>query len=221
METKNSTTDVKKLGSLYESFISEMAYGRAADAIPITTAEISDKISAAEAEGVRPISVTLVTIPQQSKTNEFYPIYKVSRMIGKIGTEYENEVNTHKVREDQPADFKTQSGWGQHISKALVTGKSGLYLMITSSTNNPIKNPSSIYVTAQGGNFRILSQAEWSKYIKPQTTNAVQSQQGLNNAVIVRKPLVANIAGLSVGGKEYVITDLDNTKQEVLKVSGV
>ena len=221
METKNSTTDVKKLGSLYEGFISEMAYGRAADATPITTAEVSDKISAAEAEGVRPISVTLVTMPYQSKSNEFYPIYKVSQMVGKIGAGFQDEQNLHRVREDKPADYKAQSTWGKHLSTSIIQGKSGLYVQITASTDSMTKPAPSVYVTGKGGAFRTLSPEEWQKHIKNQTASDVQAYQGLENAVMIRKPLIANIAGLKVGGTEYTVTDLDNTKKEVLRVSGI
>ena len=203
-----------EIGIIYEGWVCEMAYGRAADAIPIPSSEITNKVAEAEMQGVRPISVTTITQPNVNKSNRLYnelmPIYKVSRMIGKVGEEYETKRNNLLVRQGEEPTFKAQQGWGKHLSKSIIRGPKGDAIMIQGDTNSPVRSPASIYITGRGA-FRVLTPEEKAECIKPVPAAPV----------VVRKPYVANIVGITIGGSEYTISDMTETQKEVLRVAGI
>ena len=207
-----------KLEQIYESKVMEMSYGLDIRAEPITQAQLVDMIKAADARGTAPISITAVTVPQQRKGGNVYiPIYKVSRINGMIGTHYEKSVNRQREREGSAGDFKRQSGWGKHETTSLVQGRNGLSIAIQPTPSKGRRE--SVYVGTQGAKFVILPQETWGKFINVTKPQYTADAQGVDRPVVYRRVRVNNVAGISMGGKEYEISDFDRTKQEVLKTS--
>jgi len=201
----------------------EMAFGMDTFADSITQEQLVEKIREADKTGATPISITAVTIPQQKKGgNIFLPIYKVSQINGMINADYERSVNRQREREGQEGGFKRGTGWGEHETPSLVRGKNGLSIAIQpTQRSGTSKKRTPIYVGTQGGNFKVLTPDEWSPFVYTQKPEDTATSQGVNKPVIYRRVLVSNIAGITIGGKEYAIEDLDPLKQEVLKTAQV
>lgn len=211
--------EYNKIGLIYESVIFESPFGLASNAEEITKEELITKINELEKQGAKPVSITAVTIPGQ-KNNEFKPIYKVSRINGMIGANYENSVNRQREREEKPADFVRGSGWGTHLSPSLVQGANGISLQIQPSLKKMGEHPS-VYVGTQGGKFIVLSKEQYDPFIYKAKDGEGSTQQGVDRAVVLRRVRLDNIVGITISGTEYRIKDFDKTKQEVLNISGI
>ena len=210
--------DQELLSEAYE-MVYERTYGMAVGAKEITADQIVEEIKKAEQQGAKPISITAVTIPQQSKKNPLFPIYKVSRMNGMIGADYERSVNRQREREEGTPDFQRQSGWGEHVSTSLIQGANGLSVQIQPSPN--AKPQPSVFVTGAGGQFRIITPEEKETYIKTPSEEGTAKQQGVERAVVLRRVLINNIAGIVISGVESIVSTLDSTKKEVLRISSI
>jgi len=217
---KDKTTQDLEL--IYEQRVVEMAFGMDTFADSITQEQLVEKIRAADKTGATPVSITAVTIPQQKKGgNTFLPIYKVSQINGMIGADYGGSVERQRAREGKEGGFKAGSGWGEHETPSLVRGKNGLSMAIQPTQRSGGGKRQPVYVGTQGGNFKVLTPEEWGPFVSTQKPEDTAASQGVDRPVIYRRVLVSNIAGITIGGKEYGLSDLDQTKQEVLKTAQV
>lgn len=202
------------------------AYGNDAKAKPLTKNQILDEIYKAEMLGVRTASITCISLPasSQSKSNPFYPIYKISRYSGKIGTDRELSINNALMKkfEKEGIEFKESdyykqaaSGWGVHLTKNIIEhpGKGTKYIQLNSGTETKAGYEKSIYVGKDKGKFRVLTDAEVAEHI-------VKKDRG-SQVIITTRPLIDNVAGISINKEEFFNSELSAEQKEILKASGL
>jgi len=202
----------------------EMAYGLGPNSQSISQAQLVSLLLDLDKKGATPFSITQIT--KQATRKAPYPKFKlsglkdgntyfgkVSQVNGMTETDYESNVNTQRLKEELPSDFKSDKGWGEHLTKSVIELEGRLYLMYRPLTSRPAFTP--VYVVAtdeQGNSFEVVSSMEVDKYKSP---TPEFTKQGVENKIEIRKISIDGIAAIKVAGEEYTINDLDSTRQAI------
>lgn len=220
---KTERSDFENMKLLYENHVlNEMAFGYGQDAVPVTQEELVEKVKLAHKLGSKPISITSVTIPKQSKKNPYYPIYKVSQLNGFLNFDYPRSVNARRELEGKEPDFIPQPRkWGKiYIDDegksypGLIVNNGLYYVQIkVQHTRDPI------YIATAATGLQVLDPESAKDLITPSADPG--ESQGLDVGVIVRDYKVENIVGVSLANKEYRVSDISEEKQRILKMVGL
>lgn len=202
----------------------EMAYGLGPNSQSITQGQLVSLLLALDKKGAAPFSLTQIT--KQATRKAPYPKFKltglkdgntyfgkVSQVNGMTETDYEANVNTQRMKEEKPADFKSEKGWGEHLTKSVIELEGRLYLMYRPLASRPTFAP--VYVVAkddQGSDFEVISSMEVDKYKSP---TPEFTKQGVESKIEIRKISIDGIAAIKVGGEEYTISDLDPVRKAI------
>lgn len=149
------------------------------------------------------LTVITKTIPSMNKTgNPFYMpekkdfnLRKISKVNGIVHFNYQNNVNAQREREGNSADFvAAEAAWGERIGKTCIIQHNGeLYLEYRA-----IKHISTEYVDIDGNSVN-------PETVKPWEKKSSSPKQDLEKEIIVRKPMIKNIIGITINGENYVI----------------
>ena len=128
--------------------------------------------------------------------NPFGDVHKVSRVNVCLGFQYENAVNRQRTREDGIADFEAAPRqWGQKISPMLVEHKGRLYL-----ETKVEKSLGTVYRDSKGNE---IDPVAVKPFLPVRSPNA---RQDTEKEILVRDYALDSILGITVGGKEFVVT---------------
>jgi hypothetical protein len=202
----------------------EMAYGLGPNSQSISQAQLVSLLLDLDKKGATPFSITQIT--KQATRKAPYPKFKlsglkdgntyfgkVSQVNGMTETDYESNVNTQRLKEELPSDFKSDKGWGEHLTKSVIELEGRLYLMYRPLTSRPAFTP--VYVVAtdeQGNSFEVISSMEVDKY---KSATPEFTKQGVQDKIEIRKISIDGIVAIKIGGEEYVINDLDSTRKAI------
>lgn len=202
----------------------EMAYGLGPNSQSISQGQLVSVLLAMDKKGATPFSITQIT--KQATRKAPYPKFKMSglkdgntyfakvaQVNGMTETDYEGNVNTQRMKEELPADFKAEKGWGEHLTKSVVELEGRLYLMYRPLASRPSFTP--VYVAAKdesANEFEIVSSMEVDKYKAP---TPEFTKQGVQDKIEIRKISIDGIAAIKIGGEEYVINDLDPMRKAI------
>lgn len=205
----------------------EMAYGLGPNSQSITQGQLVSLLLAMDKKGATPFSITQIT--KQITRKAPYPRFKLSglkdgntyfakvaQVNGMTETDYESNVNTQRLKEELPADFKSEKGWGEHLTKSVIELEGRLYLMYRPLASRPSFTP--VYVTAKddsGTSFEIASTMEVDKYKSP---TPEFTKQGVADKIEIRKISIDGIAAIKISGEEYVISDIDSTRKAIFEL---
>lgn len=130
--------------------------------------------------------------------NPFGDIFKLSRVWGFTGFDYEASVNRQQVREGNDApDFQAQARkWGIRIAPCLVENAGKLYLVAKVQ-----RCASPLYFAKQGGFWRWLARETVAPFLPEYKSAAIA--QGVDKEVIYRNYALANLRQISVNGERY------------------
>ena len=230
--------DVKEINERYTQIINDMAYGRGPGAQQISKKQLADMLvelfRKAESEDSQEkfdhktmFSVTQVTREQTNKNP--YPTFvlsglktnngkssvaKVSQVNGHLGPNYAQIVNSKRVEQGLEGDFQAKQSVYTKINKAVEMLDGQLYIYYRPLQTSVRFHPA--YVIAlddTGKNFKVVTKEEVQKYKSPASSF---TKQGLENNVEVRKLSMDSIAGISLLGHEYAISDLAPVRKSIL-----
>lgn len=159
----------------------------------ITLGDFKERLAAHN----RSSPVTILAITEAAaRKNPFGKIYKLAKVNGFIGNNYEANVRTQEIREGHlPPQFNVSPrSWGSRTGKCLVrNGNDNFYLAI-----RPIKVIHSpvYYVEKEGKLQRVKKEMVAQYLIKPKAPN-----QGLNKPVLYRNYKLENIKKIRMMGE--------------------
>lgn len=222
--------DYSKLGLIYEKHIlSEMAFGLSPTAKPITQQQLTEKLFAMSGQGEKPIEVMVISKKRPTKKTEVVPaIYKISRIKGFIGKPYGAMVNKQREAEGKVADFKPTGLLKKNVIRSNeyveekvpatgeFAGKQTVYIKVIASGFEESK-----YVSLEGDTPTLLSKEQGKEYFPSLPIGYTQKAQGVENAVEVRSTAIPNVAGISIAGEEYRISDIPADRAAAFKASGI
>lgn len=202
----------------------EMAYGLGPNSQSITQAQLVTLLLSLDKKGATPFSITQIT--KQATRKAPFPKFKLSglkdgntyfakvaQVNGMTETDYEANVNTQRMKEELPADFKSEKGWGEHLTKSVIDFEGRLYLMYRPLASRPAFSP--VYVSADDENatsFKVVPSMEVEKY---KSATPEFTKQGVADKIEIRKISIDGIAAIKVDGQEYVISDIDSTRKAI------
>ena len=225
-------TDNTSIFTLY----TEMAYGISpthAGQGSITRQQLIDLLKQAEAQhrGTNFFSVSQVTkettnkapVPKFSLGGLKYGatwFAKVSQVNGQIGFDYTAAVNRQREKEGNATDFVATASTYNAVegSRCLQEKEGQLYLYYRPMSVAKAFAP--VYVKAAddtASSFEVIPKDQVTPYKAAMRPGVYQ---GLEQGVEVRKISVDSIAAINIAGKDYVITDLDDTRKKIYAVSG-
>lgn len=204
--------------------ITEMAYGLGKGATPITKNQLFDVLKDAEGKGAVPFSITQVT--KQASRKAPYPKFtlpglkkgdtyfaKISQVNGMTGIDYAANVNTQREKEGLDPNFKAEKGWGTPITKSIYE-LDGQYYFYYRPMRVRAEFPP-VYVVAddeQASSFTIVDSTIVDEYKPAEYKSA---KQGVEEEIAIRKISFDGIAGIKIGGFEYIVTDLDSIRKKI------
>lgn len=207
--------------------ILEMAYGLGPNSKPITQSQLVDYLLSLGEKGMTPFSVTQIT--KQATRKAPYPKFtlpglkngathfaKVAQVNGNLNFDYEGNVNTQRMKENLPTDFKKEEGWSKPITKSVHELEGQLYLYYRPIASRPAFSP--VYVVATddtANNFKIVPSTDVEMYKAP---TPEYTKQGVEDVIQVRKISVDSIAAIKIEGQEYTISDLDPIRQAIFNL---
>ena len=202
----------------------EMAYGLGPNSKPITQSQLVDFLLSLDEKGMTPFSVTQIT--KQATRKAPFPKFtlpglkngathfaKVAQVNGNLNFDYEGNVNTQRMKEELPPDFKKDEGWSKPITKSVHELDGQLYLYYRPIASRPSFSP--VYVVASdenADNFKVISSSEVDKYKAP---TPEYTKQGVEDVIQVRKISIDSIAAIKIDGQEYTISDLDPIRRSI------
>jgi hypothetical protein len=197
---------------LTQQLLNEMAYGLG-NSTPVTIDEFLNIIKEYDASniGAKPISFTSVTSPvYRKKQFPYAKLFKVGQTAGMLNTDYEENVNAQRERENKEADFVKQqkSIVKEWLSSSIGITNTGL-IVIKYRPLNP--KPSYFVVQTNDGKFKEVSKDE----IVPFLSTPSASNQGLDKKISYRLYGVDKLIAVSFQKKEYIITDADETRKQI------
>lgn len=153
----------------------------------------------AEQNKACPITITALTDAQAKKTdNPFGRIFKMSRVNGFTGFNYENSVNRQREREGNEKDFEAQArSWGERINNCLV--KKGEEYYLTIKVEKSLMKP--VYMYYSNG-LQIISRETVAKFLRPAKSSP---NQGLDREVIYRNYKLESIVKICINGQTYKV----------------
>lgn len=204
----------------------EMAYGLGPNTQSISISQLVSYLLNIK-ESMTPFSVTQIT--KQSTRKAPYPKFtlsglqngatyfaKVSQVNGNLNFDYEGNVNTQRMKEEKPADFKKEAGWSQPITKSIHELNGQLYLYYRPIASRPSFSPVYVVATDSSANdFKVIDPTEVEIY---KTPTPEFNKQGIDNVIPVRKISVDSIAAIKIDGQEYVVSDLDPIRSSIFKM---
>lgn len=224
-------TELDLIAEAYEGIksepkqITEMAWGMGANATPINSSQIMDKVYALELQGGGSCSVTMVSLascPANKNVNKekypLFPIYKVSFAVAEVGGKtYHERIDSHEKRQEKPEGERYQKGtsWTGGAEKfsqnqmqyTKKDGETSNYLTFYVRKDSPIKKPKTVFVTGAGGNFRAMTEQE---IIDNKCVRALSANQE-NNPIIPLSPKPQTVVGITTRNEEGKSTDYINT----------
>lgn len=218
--------------------ITEMAWGIGANATPINSSQIMDKVYALELQGGGSCSVTMVSLascPANKNVNKekypLFPIYKVSFAVAEVGGKsYHEKIDSHEQRHEKPEGERYEKGtsWSGGAEKfsqnqmqyTKKDGETSNYLAFDIRKDSPIKKPKTVFVTGAGGNFRAMTEQEVAenKCVRPPNANQA------NNPIIHLTPKPQTVVGITTKNEEgkstnYINTDATPEQLKALEVA--
>lgn len=204
--------------------ILEMAYGLGPNTNPIGSKELVEYLLSLDDKGMVPFSITQIT--KQSSRKAPFPKFtmpglkhgdtffaKVAQVNGILNFDYEGNVNTQRLKEELPPDFKKEKSWSNPVSKCIHELDGQMYLYYRPNFSRPSFSP--VYVVAtdsSASSFDIVPSTEVDKY---KTATPESSRQGVAETIQVRKISVNSIAAIKIEGQEYIVTDLDPIRKAI------
>jgi hypothetical protein len=152
-----------------------------------------------------PITITAFVDCRPRKTNNPYNcIYKLSKVNGFTGTDYEDGINRRREKEGSTADFVAKARkWGVHVTNALVKhtnkeGETNYYLSFL-----PIHSKAPLYFVRSGplSTWQLVSRSTVSPWL-PTVVDPAESQ-GLEVGRYYRDYRLDNIHAITINGKSY------------------
>jgi len=140
---------------------------------------------------------------------------KVSQVNGEIGFNYPNAVNKQREAEGKPADFIAKRSIYDKIegSNALLQKDGQIYLRYMPIGVSRRFSPTTVVATnSQATQFEKVSSDVVAPY---KYANKTGHYQGLTKGVEIRIIVISSIAAIKIGGKEYVISDLDSMRKAI------
>lgn len=205
----------------------EMAYGLGPGSTPISSSDLLKHLISFDEKGTTPFSITQIT--KQSSRKAPYPKFnmpglkhgdtyfgKVAQVNGIINFDYEANVNTQRLKEELPADFKKEAGWSKPVTKAIHELDGQLYLYYRPNFSRPSFTP--VYVVATDSsatNFDIVSSSDVDKY---KSAAPEISKQGVAEVIPVRKISLDSIAAIKIDGQEFIVSDLDPVRKAIFDI---
>lgn len=214
----------------------EMAYGIAsnpADQNTVTLEQLVEIIKGLEAaqKGTNFFGISQVTKKTTKKAPE-YPFVlsglkngktyfaTVAQVNGQIGFDYGNAVNKQRDKEGKEADFVAKASIYNPVegSTAFEELDGQLYLRYKPISTAKAFSPKYLKASnPQATQFEMVDKAEVNQYITPNNT---AMYQGVETAVEIRKISVSSIAAIKIGGREYMIADLDPMRKAIYAAAG-
>ena len=131
--------------------------------------------------------------------NPFDAVYKMSRLNGVIGYDYEHSVNLERGREGLETDFVAEKrAWGKRVNRYLVEHKGTWYL--TMKVQRVIGD-----VTYWLDDLK--TQIEKVELLPFMTEKDETTRQGVDKVVIHRDIKLSSILEITFEGKAYQLTD--------------
>lgn len=225
-------TESSQIFNLY----TEMAYGIADNPVNqnvITLEQLVEIIKSLEADqkGTNFFGISQVTKKTTKKAPE-YPFVlpglkngktyfaTVAQVNGQIGFNYGNAVNKQRDAEGKAADFVAKASIYSPVegSTAFEQLDGQLYLRYKPISTAKSFAPKYLKATnPQATQFEMVDKAEVDQYVTPNNT---AMYQGVNTAVEIRKISVSSIAAIKIGGREYMISNLDPMRKVIYAASG-
>ena len=148
-------------------------------------------------KGSQFVTISALVEARSRKTgNPYKAIYKLSKVNGISGADYENSVNNQLEREGKENDFSAgERSWGTRISPTLVENKGKSYLaMHVQKTSKPT------YLVDKNSMLTVIDKKKIENFI---IQPSKPTQGGVEKNVIYRNYSLENIKYIAIGGEKY------------------
>ena len=201
------------LNNLEDQLLPEMAYGVGVNASPITKDQMIEKIRGIS-QPEAPIKFTAITDATYKKKNPFGTIYKVSQVEGLLNPDYAKRRQAQIDMVNPGATYVPGKSYGTHETGSIVSYQNKYYIQVlTTAARSPI------FVTqAPGQPLAVKTKEEVASFIAPSPTPSVNDIQPEPEKIPIRKYLSDNIVAIQIDDTDYLITDISELKQSILKL---